>query len=932
MSQKYCKFSRTVLNAQMLALLGALGRAPVVALAITLPIAVGCSDGAKPPSPEVAGVNIEALSDEGSPAFTAAKLEVFDDANGKVLSQPLDAESGRLGASVKLPPGIYTFQITAHAESEVYRGSVRKAVSAGETTTLIIYLTSDRVLHSEGSAPVVDGLAITPSVRVAPGEGLAFEVLAHDPDGQLLTFRWEGSGIFSSPNAPATQWTAPLDEGATRLMVSVSDADTTIQATLDIEVTRAAGAKAKVGVATRINHPPSVRLRVAGEPQVGKALDVSAIVDDPDAGDLTEPATLTVGSCRGSAVNVGTNFWRLLIEAAGPSETCVLEAKAQDSHGGQGSARQTVAIGGAVLTVPPELVWSSQVPGDILRADGVALFSLAARDPTNPGAPVQVDWQVEPTFGKLSSSQQTTDGLTVSEASFRTEGICEQHVPSLVDLEVKALVHGRSETVTEPFRLQLDCPVGHTPAGKLVPVSVSPDVFLRIGEVTSPGVGTARLALEAPPPPVGYVNGAFPMVYDLHETASFTASAGADVYIDYTKAGFKAPESARMFHRDKTGEWVDVTLANDPDRQVAYGRTEGFSLFAVFEAEPANAAPPAPRAPSFSCTNACDTNFNQCAQTASRSECESAKDNCMKQCNSEQNSSACHQDCGARGKCGAYTNTPDCQQCINACGQANASRYTLNFGQLFRGTSRSHQLRFESPWVEPSILNPRGKSTMYVSFDPPDPTNPTRGCATRRGIFDLNYGCRFELKGDNGLGSGPEGQDVNFMVAPPFDYPLENIGLHDQFVYIYHEHSGELLPGGRQVIRLVADVLSDQYEKVASCDREISMSAGWSSKTETGSCDVWVPATHEPIGGAFGRFGIDPAHGYTDPWVEVKIDEFHRVEALEVTREAGGRHVIVDARIHRPSRNRSGAKVRWHLSVFAKRAAGTEPPVLAPTP
>lgn len=439
---------------------------------------------------------------------------------------------------------------------------------------------------------------------------------------------------------------------------------------------------------------------------------------------------------------------------------------------------------------------------------------------------------------------------------------------------------------------------------------------ITMSKVDTGGVLTVRplAASELAAVPEGFAFGSPPQAFFLENTSGFSNSTAC---LTYGGSAYEGPQSSlRFIHfNERSPAWEDVTASVDEAaKQICAKDLLSFSPLAVVSATSAPNSAPA------SCVLECSNRMNECTRSAAYADCDSAYRNCVKTCGTSVDIAPCEGTCVKRGEClTVFDNSSGCWACLNACAQAKAATSAEDFGQVFRGATHSVVRRFTSPHEEP-FGNPRGKSTMYVSFSPPDSANPTRGCETQSGVFTLPYGCRFELAGDNGIGSRPEGQNVMFAFAPPSDLPDAQLGIHEAPVYIYHEFGGKLVESGRVVIRLRGEVLPDVYENVGECERSVSMAAGWSSKTETGGCEVTVPEGFDPIGGPYGTIGLDPAAGYADPFVTVVVNpDFNRVEAFELIRDGDGRRVTVNARVHRPSRNRAGARVTWRLAVFAKR-------------
>jgi len=69
--------------------------------------------------------------------------------------------------------------------------------------------------------PVIDSLTVP--AAVVPGESVTFRAIAHDLDGDTLTYAWTVDGTPLSDTTPIVTWTVPDVENTVTVTVSVSD-------------------------------------------------------------------------------------------------------------------------------------------------------------------------------------------------------------------------------------------------------------------------------------------------------------------------------------------------------------------------------------------------------------------------------------------------------------------------------------------------------------------------------------------------------------------------------------------------------------------------------------------------------------------------------------------------------------------------------------
>lgn len=88
-------------------------------------------------------------------------------------------------------------------------------------TLYILGCGSDEESEPTNSTPTVDSF-IVPE-EFSPGDVLEFKVIAHDDDGDTLSFTWEVDGTILESTGTSAKWTAPDDVESVKVTVHISD-------------------------------------------------------------------------------------------------------------------------------------------------------------------------------------------------------------------------------------------------------------------------------------------------------------------------------------------------------------------------------------------------------------------------------------------------------------------------------------------------------------------------------------------------------------------------------------------------------------------------------------------------------------------------------------------------------------------------------------
>ena len=75
-------------------------------------------------------------------------------------------------------------------------------------------------------SPVIDSISLTPASYVAPQQNISLSIVAHDPDGDAISYSWSTDlGTLNTTGGTTVEWTAPSApiSGTGTIEVSVSD-------------------------------------------------------------------------------------------------------------------------------------------------------------------------------------------------------------------------------------------------------------------------------------------------------------------------------------------------------------------------------------------------------------------------------------------------------------------------------------------------------------------------------------------------------------------------------------------------------------------------------------------------------------------------------------------------------------------------------------
>ena len=127
----------------------------------------------------------------------------------------------------------------------------------------------------DNSPPVVDHL-IVPE-EVSPGESIELQVVAHDGDGDVLTYVWDvEKGKLNSETGNTVKWTVPSDVKAATVTVSVTDGVN--KPVIEIK---------RVPIRLENSAPVIQQIIVSDQVHAVSSVELQAVVEDPDGDTLT---------------------------------------------------------------------------------------------------------------------------------------------------------------------------------------------------------------------------------------------------------------------------------------------------------------------------------------------------------------------------------------------------------------------------------------------------------------------------------------------------------------------------------------------------------------------------------------------------------------------------------------------------------------------
>ncbi len=228
-------------EASLIGFTKALAAALVGALVVFL--TSGCGGPASDASDRPTGSASVVISALGAGDVTSATVSITATDISVPITATLGSSNGWQATIGDIPAGTgrtFTLSATDSSGNELYHGETDNVtITTNQTQSVVIVAQQDsRAAGFTDAVPIID-LAQASANTVAPGAVVNLNVAAHDPDpGDTLTFKWTASaGVFASPSAPSTNWTAPTALGTYPITISVTDSkQETTTATLQLTV------------------------------------------------------------------------------------------------------------------------------------------------------------------------------------------------------------------------------------------------------------------------------------------------------------------------------------------------------------------------------------------------------------------------------------------------------------------------------------------------------------------------------------------------------------------------------------------------------------------------------------------------------------------------------------------------------------------------
>ncbi|MCC7542833.1 MAG: PD40 domain-containing protein [Deltaproteobacteria bacterium] len=324
----------------------------VLASALLIASASSCADGTDSRGAAELAVAIEAL--------TAADVDrVTATISGPGITTPivedLHLSGGQWRSNIGgIPSGSdRTFTLIAYDDSplpigEVYRGVVTGVTipRSGLTTVLVVLQESHPAAPFANRRPDIEWVTATPTDAI-PGEDVSLGFHITDPDGDALTWQWEGPAGASSFTPPTGMggsdliggsiWHAPTVEGTYRLTLTATDAR---MASRKLSIVVAVGGRGTAAVRASFNNWPLLTDFHTAQSHVepGASTTYTGTATDPDSDPLM--AVLT-DDCGGPAIAGFSGTWT----APAVPGICTLTLTVGDTRGGVTTGTVEVEVG-----------------------------------------------------------------------------------------------------------------------------------------------------------------------------------------------------------------------------------------------------------------------------------------------------------------------------------------------------------------------------------------------------------------------------------------------------------------------------------------------------------------------------------------------------------------------------------------------------------
>ncbi len=350
---------------------------------------------------------------QGLATSDVARISVAVEGPG--ISAPIVAELVRNGTAWEgtlqnIPAGsdrFFTATAYDSGSAPIYKGRAGPiTIASGAVVSVAIVLQQANPQPPfENVAPQLESL-VASSNPVQPGGTITLTAKAFDANpGDSLSYTWSApAGAFGSPTSAATSWTAPANEGVTRVIVEVKDsrgASTTMS--LDVHV-RSAGSVGGAVVSTSFNTWPTIS-SMTGTPSPlvpGTATKLVVSASDAD-GDFLHISWST--GCPGGFDNPNSPQPSFTLFEPVTTSSCTFRVLLSDGRGGEQRGSLTLFIRGSTPPPPnqPPLIVKSYSSSPQAGGSELITLGLHAQDPE--GLPLNFSWQ--PSLGLIRANRST---------------------------------------------------------------------------------------------------------------------------------------------------------------------------------------------------------------------------------------------------------------------------------------------------------------------------------------------------------------------------------------------------------------------------------------------------------------------------------------------------------------------------------------------
>jgi hypothetical protein len=267
------------------------------------------------------------------------------------LDRSGDQWSGRI-TDVPSGPGRHFAVVAFDKDGKaLFSGEGKSDIVPGAAALVSIFLNGTGASGPMTSFPVIDSLT-TSRTQVAPGRAVQVSVTAHDPGGTgPLAYWWRSTcGAFDDASKPSPGWTAPGNEGACQLSITVENArGAAVTASLSVTVTTAIG---DVTISAQVNGSPVVS-SLSGSVRLGATLegDLTAVAADPDGDPLSYEWT---SDCTGLTFDFHIPYGNATphLSMPGPTDSCKVSLTVTDGpmRGGRTTASIVLPPNGSLFS------------------------------------------------------------------------------------------------------------------------------------------------------------------------------------------------------------------------------------------------------------------------------------------------------------------------------------------------------------------------------------------------------------------------------------------------------------------------------------------------------------------------------------------------------------------------------------------------------